>query len=45
MKKAAEAGRNGASQQELGALRDKYSKAEKNKTTKEAQDIMRLAGL
>lgn len=45
MKKAAEAGRNGASQEELGRLKDKYSKAEKNKTTKEAQDIMRLAGL
>ena len=45
MDKAAEAGRKGASQEELGRLRDKYSKAEKNKTTKEAQDIMRLAGL
>ena len=45
MKKAAQAGRDGASQEELGRLKDKYSKAEKNKTTKEAQDIMRLAGL
>ena len=35
MKKAAEAGRKGASQQELGALKDKYSKAEKNKKTTE----------
>lgn len=31
MKKAAEAGREGASQAELGALKDKYSKAYKNK--------------
>jgi LysM repeat protein len=45
MVKAAQAGRDGASQEELGRLKDKYSKAEKNKTTKEAQDIMRLAGL
>ena len=45
MDKAAKAGREGASQEELGALKDKYSKAEKNKTTKEAKDIMRLAGL
>ena len=45
MKKAAQAGRDGASQEELGRLKDKYSKAEKDKTTKEAQDIMRLAGL
>ena len=45
MDKAAQAGREGASQEELGRLKDKYSKAEKNKTTKEAQDIMRLAGL
>jgi hypothetical protein len=35
MVKAAQAGRDGASQQELGALKDKYSKAEKNKKTKE----------
>ena len=45
MDKAAQAGREGASQEELGRLKDKYSKAEKNKDTKEAQDIMRLAGL
>jgi hypothetical protein len=45
MVKAAQAGREGASQEELGRLKDKYSKAEKNKDTKEAQDIMRLAGL
>jgi hypothetical protein len=45
MDKAAQAGRDGASQEELGRLKDKYSKAEKNKATKEAQDIMRLAGL
>ncbi len=45
MDKAAKAGREGASQEELGKLKDQYSKAEKNKTTKEAQDIMRLAGL
>ena len=31
MKKAAEAGREGASQEELGRLKDKYSKAEKTK--------------
>ena len=31
MKKAAEAGRKGASQEELGRLKDKYSKAEKTK--------------
>ena len=30
MKKAAKAGREGASQEELGRLKDKYSKAEKN---------------
>lgn len=36
MKKAAAAGRDGASQQELGALRDKYSKAaKKDKKTNE----------
>ena len=35
MKKAAAAGRDGASQEELGRLKDKYSKAEKNKKTKE----------
>ena len=35
MKRAAEAGRNGASQEELGRLKDRYSKAEKNKPQKE----------
>ena len=45
MDKAAQAGREGASQEELGRLKDKLSKAEKNKATKESQDIMRLAGL
>ena len=45
MKKAAKAGREGASQEELGKLKDQYSKAEKNKTTKETQDIKRLAGI
>lgn len=37
MKKAAEAGRKGASQQELGRLKDKYSKAEKK--TKEEFEL------
>jgi hypothetical protein len=37
MKKAAQAGRNGASQEELGRLRDKYSKAEKQ--TKEEFEL------
>ena len=32
MKKAAQAGREGASQEELGRLKDKYSKAEKTKS-------------
>ena len=36
MKKAAKAGREGASQEELGRLKDKYSKAEKKKKTPEA---------
>ena len=31
MKKAAKAGREGASQEELGRLKDKYSKQEKRK--------------
>ena len=39
MKKAAEAGRKGASQEELGRLKDKYSKAEKNKKTKEEFEL------
>ena len=38
MKKAAQAGRDGADQEELGRLKDKYSKAEKNKKTKEEDD-------
>ena len=36
MKKAAAAGREGASQKELGALKDKYSKAHKNEEVDEA---------
>lgn len=36
MDKAAQAGREGASQEELGRLKDKYSKAEKNKKTPES---------
>ncbi len=36
MDKAAQAGREGASQEELGRLKDRYSKAEKNKKTSEA---------
>jgi hypothetical protein len=36
MKKAAAAGREGASQKELGALKDKYSKAHKNEEVEEA---------
>jgi len=39
MDKAAAAGRDGASQEELGALKDKYSKAEKNKKTKEEIEL------
>ena len=35
MKRAAKAGREGASQEELGRIKDKYSKAEKNKKTTE----------
>ena len=35
MKKAAQAGRDGASQEELGRLKDKYSKAEKKKESME----------
>ena len=35
MRRAAEAGRKGASQEELGRLKDRYSKAEKNKAQKE----------
>jgi hypothetical protein len=36
MTKAAQAARNGASQKELGALKDKYSKAHKNEEIEEA---------
>ena len=39
MLKAAAAGRDGASQEELGKLKDKYSKAEKNKKTKEEAEL------
>jgi hypothetical protein len=49
MDKAAKAGREGASQQELGALKDKYSKAEKKTEAQEIRDLgnrlMKLAGL
>jgi len=38
MKKAAQAGREGASQEELGRLKDKYSKAEKNKKTESIKE-------
>lgn len=38
MKKAAAAGRAGASQEELGRLKDKYSKAEKNKKTESIKE-------
>jgi len=37
MKKAAQAGREGASQEELGRLKDKYSKAEKKKESVEEE--------
>ena len=39
MDKAAAAGRDGASQEELGRLKDKYSKAEKNKKTREEIEL------
>jgi hypothetical protein len=39
MKKAAQAGREGASQEELGRLKDKYSKAAKNKKTREEFEL------
>ena len=39
MLKAAKAGREGASQEELGKLKDKYSKAEKNKKTREELEL------
>ena len=38
MKKAAAAGSAGASQEELGRLKDKYSKAEKNKKTESIKE-------
>lgn len=40
MKKAAQAGREGASQEELGRLKDKYSKAEKKKPEKTTRESM-----
>jgi hypothetical protein len=49
MDKAAQAGREGASQEELGRLKDKYSKAEKKTEAQEIRDLgdrlMKLAGL
>ena len=45
MKRAAKAGREGASQEELGRIKDKYSKAEKNKKTTEVDRIKDLAGI
>ena len=39
MKRAAKAGREGASQEELGRLKDKYSKAEKKKTNEGLADL------
>ena len=39
MKKAAQAGREGASQEELGRLKDKYSKAEKGKKAAEELEL------
>ena len=49
MKKAAQAGREGASQEELGRLKDKYSKAEKKTEAQEIRELgdrlMKLAGL
>jgi hypothetical protein len=43
MKKAAQAGRDGASQEELGRLKDKYSKAEKNKTNEGLGELADVA--
>ena len=40
MKKAAKAGREGANQEELGRLKDKYSKAEKKKESIEVKEAM-----
>ena len=45
MKRAAKAGREGASQEELGRIKDKYSNAEKNKKTTEVDRIKDLAGI
>tara|TARA_B100001287_G_scaffold168496_1_gene141740 strand:- start:2378 stop:2929 length:552 start_codon:yes stop_codon:yes gene_type:complete len=45
MKRAAKAGREGASQEELGRIKDKYSKAEKNKKTTEVDRMKELAGV
>ena len=45
MKRAAKAEREGASQEELGRIKDKYSKAEKNKKTTEVERIKDLAGI
>jgi hypothetical protein len=39
MKKAAAAGREGASQKEIGALKDKYSKAHKNESVELAEEF------
>lgn len=44
MDKAAAAGRDGASQKELGALKDKYSKAHKNKDVAEVFDSDKHTG-
>lgn len=43
MKKAAQAGRDGASQEELGRLKDKYSKAEKKKTNEGLGELADVA--
>jgi hypothetical protein len=43
MQKAAKAGREGASQEELGRLKDKYSKAEKNKTNEGLGELADVA--
>jgi len=43
MKKAAKAGRDGASQEELGRLKDKYSKAEKKKTNEGLGELADVA--
>ena len=45
MKKAAKAGREGASQEELGRLKDKYSKAEKTKEDFGLDRIKELSGI